>query len=153
MALSIQPDDPLRDDVASLLDEHLADMVAISPPESRHALDAEGLSGPDISFWSARSGTELLGCVALKTLSPEHGEIKSMRVASAARRRGVGREMLEFVLEEARRRGLLRLSLETGAMVEIAPARSLYAGAGFLECGPFGPYREDPNSVFMTLSL
>lgn len=153
MPLRIAIDDPARDDVYALLDEHLRNMRALSPPESKHALDVAGLKAADITFWTVRDGDTLLGCGALKQLDPAHGEIKSMRTPEQLRRRGAGRAMLNHILAEARARGYRRLSLETGSMAAFLPAQQLYASVGFGYCGPFGDYRLDPNSVFMTLQL
>ncbi len=151
--MQILLDDPLRGDVITLLEEHLADMYATSPPESVHALDPTSLAGGDISFWTLREDGAVLGCVALKRLGSDLGEIKSMRTATAARRRGVAARLLDHVLAESRARAYGRLSLETGTQDFFAPARSLYASRGFVECGPFGTYALDPDSVFMTLDL
>ena len=141
-------------EVIALLREHLQGMAELSPPESVHALDLDGLKHPDITFWSAwGEGDDLLGCGALKRLDDGHGEIKSMRTASAHRRRGVAAAMLEHILGEAGRREYRRLSLETGSMDGFEPARSLYARYGFDYCGPFAGYRDDPNSVFMSKAL
>jgi len=154
----IAPDFPSRDDVRRLLDEHLTDMFATSPPESVHALDHSALLAPSVTFWTARDddGT-LLGCGALSELALPadalQGEIKSMRTAAQARGRGVASAMLDVVLTEAKRREYSRVSLETGTQDYFAPARRLYARHGFQECGPFGDYSLDPNSVFMTLEL
>jgi len=149
----IRVDDLAGAEIRGLLEEHLADMRAISPPESVHALDLDGLRRPEITFWTAWSGNALLGCGALKELSPDHGEVKSMRTARAHRRGGVARAMLAHIVAEARRRGYERLSLETGSMAEFAPARALYERFGFGYCGPFAGYVDDPNSVFMTRAL
>ena len=149
----IEIDDPARADVYALLDEHLRNMREISPPESVHALDVSSLKSADITFWSVREGGVLLGCGALKELSPEHGEIKSMRTPVALRRRGAGRAVLNHILAEARRRGYERLSLETGSAPAFHAAHRLYQSVGFQNCGPFGDYRLDPHSVFMTLEL
>ena len=149
----IRVDDLAGTEIRGLLEEHLADMRAISPPESVHALDLDGLRRPEITFWTAWSGAALLGCGALKELSPDHGEVKSMRTARAHRRGGVARAMLAHIVAEARRRGYERLSLETGSMAEFAPARALYERFGFGYCGPFAGYVDDPNSVFMTRAL
>lgn len=146
----IRVDDLAGPEIRALLEEHLADMHAISPPGSVHALDLDGLRRPDITFWTAWSGAALLGCGALKELSPDHGEIKSMRTARAHRRSGVARTMLAHIVAEARRRGYERLSLETGSVAAFAPARALYERFGFGYCGPFAGYVDDPNSVFMT---
>ncbi|HET7793022.1 MAG TPA: GNAT family N-acetyltransferase [Rhizobacter sp.] len=151
--MNIDIDDPARADVYALLDEHLRNMHELSPPESVHALDVSGLKRPDITFWSAREGGQLLGCGALKELGPEHGEIKSMRTPTALRRRGAGRAVLNHILAEAHRRGYKRLSLETGPAQTFRAAHELYESVGFQHCGPFGDYKLDPYSVFMTLEL
>ena len=140
-------------DVIALLGEHLQGMADHSPPESIHALDVEGLGKPDITFWSLRDGRQLLGCIALKQLDDTHGEIKSMRTASAHLRKGVGTTLLEHVIGEARRRSYVRLSLETGSGPGFDAAHALYDKFGFVECGPFADYREDPFSRFRTLEL
>ncbi len=146
-------DTPEREDVQQLLGEHLADMYATSPPESVHALDPAALAGPGISFWTAREGSRLLGCAALKHLAPGEAEIKSMRTAAAARGRGVASTLLSHLLAEARHSGYRRLFLETGSQEFFAPARRLYQRHGFTDCPPFAGYAPDPNSVFMSLLL
>jgi putative acetyltransferase len=151
--VKIHLDDPYRPDVVTLLEEHLADMYATTPAESVHALDPGALAKPGIAFWTLREDAAVLGCAALKEIDPGHGEIKSMRTATAARRRGVAARLLDHVLAEAGLRGYARVSLETGSQDFFAPARALYASRGFAECGPFGDYRPDPHSVFMTRSL
>ena len=151
--LKIGPDDLRGPEIAALLQAHLDQMAASSPPESRHALDLDGLRAPDVTFWSAWRDETLLGCGALKEIEAAHGEIKSMHTQRAARGQGIGAAILAVILEEARRRAYTRLSLETGSMVEFAPAHRLYERHGFEYCRPFAGYREDPNSVFMTLVL
>lgn len=151
--LRLREDDLSGAAVARLLREHLDEMYEITPPESVHALDLEGLRAPGITFWTAWDADALAGCGALKELDAEAGEIKSMRTARAYRRCGVASCMLEHITAEAQRRGYLRLYLETGAMPEFAPARALYERHGFDYCGPFAGYAEDPNSVFMCLRL
>jgi putative acetyltransferase len=139
--------------VLELLRIHLTSSRANTAPGSAHALDIAGLQAPDISFWTIWEGETLLGCGALRRLGAEHGEIKSMHTAQAARRTGVGSAMLRHIIATARARGMARLSLETGSWDYFAPARALYASHGFVECGPFGDYALDPNSVFMTLEI
>lgn len=151
--MHIEIDDLTRPAVHALLNEHLDNMRAISPPESVHALDLGKLRQPDIRFWTIWDGGELLGCGALKDSGHGQGEVKSMRTPQNLRRRGAGRLILQHIINEARARGFVRLSLETGSMAEFAPAHALYLSEGFAFCGPFGTYREDPNSVFMTLAL
>ncbi|HEX6492727.1 MAG TPA: GNAT family N-acetyltransferase [Candidatus Dormibacteraeota bacterium] len=149
----ITVDDPRAEDVRALLARHLAFANSHSPPEDVHALDVDGLVGPGLSFFSYRAGGALLGVGALKRLDAEHVELKSMHVAEEARGRGIGRAMLDHLLGVARERGYRRVSLETGSMEAFAPARSLYASAGFTPCPPFGEYWVTPNSTCMTLSL
>ena len=151
--MQIRQDDLSGPEIRALLAEHLRSMHALSPPESVHALPLDKLRQPDVTFWTVWSGVELLGCGALRELDTTHGEIKSMRTAQAHRRRGAARAILEHILAEARRRGYMRLSLETGSMAAFEPARRLYAQFGFTSCGPFGDYREDPNSAFMSRAL
>lgn len=151
--MEIRLDDLSGSEIQALLEEHLRDMHAISPPESVHALDLSKLRAADITFWTAWDGAELLGCGALRALDSLHGEVKSMRTARAHRGRGVAWGLLAHIEAEARRRGYTRLSLETGSMPAFEPARQLYRRAGFAFCGPFGDYREDPNSVFMSRLL
>jgi len=151
--IHVELDSPTRADVRLLLDEHLADMFATSPAESVHALDHSALAAPEIVFWTAREDGVLLGCGALKQLTPTEGEIKSMRTTASARGRGVASLLLTRITEDARRRGTERLYLETGSEEFFAPARRLYARHGFTECPPFAGYTLDPLSVFMTLAL
>lgn len=151
--MDIKKDDLTGPEIIALIGEHLQDMHLTSPPESVHALDLDGLKKPGVTFWSAWEENQLLGCGALKELAPLHGEVKSMRTASQHLRKGVAREMLAYIIEEAKRRGYERISLETGSMEAFAPARRLYESFGFEYCGPFADYIEDPNSVFMTKAL
>jgi putative acetyltransferase len=151
--MRIELDDLTRPQVHALLQEHLDNMHAWSPPESVHALDLSKLRSPDISFWSAWEESTLVGCGALKQLTPSHGEVKSMRTPTALRRRGAGRALLAHIVAQARSRGYRRLSLETGTQAGFQPAQTLYRSFGFTPCGPFADYRDDPNSFFMTLRL
>jgi putative acetyltransferase len=151
--MQIRLDDLTGPEIAALLAEHLREMYATSPPESVHALDLAKLRQPEITFWTVWDGAALAGCGALKALDAVHGEIKSMRTATAYRRRGVGAKMLQHIIDEALHRGYRRLSLETGSMDYFAAARELYRRFGFVECGPFADYVPDPNSTFMTRTL
>ena len=149
----IKIDDLRGPEIALLLQEHLADMRAWSPPCSVHALDLDKLRSPDITFWSVYSDSVLMGCGALKALDATHGEIKSMRTAAAHRGQGVAAAMLAHIVQTAVERGYTRLSLETGPQDQFAPARALYSGFGFIECDAFGDYQPDTYSTFMTRSL
>ncbi len=153
MDMEIKEDTPDGPEVIALLKRHLALMHEVSPRESIHALDLDGLRKDDISFWTAWQGEILLGCGALKQIDLTHGEIKSMHTAAETRGQGVGATMLKHILDVARSRGYTRLSLETGSQPAFAAARSLYERHGFAYCAPFADYVEDPNSVFMTNNL
>lgn len=151
--MRIEVDDLTRPEVLALLQEHLTNMHELTPPEQVFALDVTKLRARDITFWTVWGGGALLGCGALKELGPLHGEVKSMRTPRALRRRGAGRAVLAQIVDEARRRGYERLSLETGSHPDFGPAHSLYRSVGFTDCGPFGSYQANESSVFMTLRL
>jgi len=137
----------------ALMEQHRLAMQAVSPLESQHALDLVGLAQPDVRVWVVRDGVELLGCGALQHLDDDHVEIKAMRTAREHQRRGVARAMLAHLLDEAHASGHLRASIETGTADYFEPARTLYASAGFTECGPFAGYADDPHSCYMTRAL
>lgn len=151
--MEIRVDNLQGPEIIALLREHLRCMEAVSPPESRHALNLDSLRQPEITFWTLWHDANLAGCGALKELNPRHGEIKSMRTATAYLRQGVASKMLTHILTEAKRRSYHRVSLETGAFPYFEPARQLYFRFGFTLCKPFANYKLDPNSVFMTKEL
>ncbi|NDI35010.1 GNAT family N-acetyltransferase [Chengkuizengella sediminis] len=151
--MNIKIDDLTRSEVIELVGEHLHSMALNSQPESNHALNLEELKQSDITFWSAWEQEELVGCGALKELSEQHVEIKSMRTSSLHLRKGVAKRLLEYLIEEAKRRGYSRISLETGPIDTFGPALKLYESFGFQHCKPFEDYTEDPNSVYMTKEL
>jgi putative acetyltransferase len=139
--------------VAELLQQHLNDMYRISPAESVHALDLSKLKAANIKFWCAWQEQVLLGCGALKILSSSQGEIKSMRIASDQRRKGIASQLVAHIIDEARCLGLKQVLLETGTQTFFKPAHQLYLREGFQFCGPFADYQADPNSTFMRLNL
>jgi putative acetyltransferase len=153
MALTFHSGDLDSADVQALLAHHFHQMRETSPPEACHVLPIDGLRDPAVTFWSARDDGELVGVGALKELAADHGEIKSMRTASAALGRGVGRKILHHIVAEARSRGYQRLSLETGSTEPFAAALRLYESEGFVPCGPFGDYENTPLTRFFTLTL
>jgi len=151
--IHIELDDLSRPQVHDLLREHLDEMHTLTPIDSIHALGLEKLRAPEITFWTVWEGSTLLGCGALKELTPTHGEVKSMRTPKALRRRGAARAILAHIVATAKARGYQRLSLETGAHAAFAPAHRLYESFGFTYCGPFADYKPDVNSVFLTMEL
>ncbi|MDH3538628.1 MAG: GNAT family N-acetyltransferase [Acidimicrobiia bacterium] len=146
-------DDPRARDVRALLEQHLRFAHDTTPIDHIHALDLEGLLDPAVTLYSLREGGKLLGIGAIRQLDDHHAELKSMHTVVGARGRGLGRAMLGHLLSVAIERGVDRVSLETGTMEAFAPARALYASAGFEPCGPFGDYQPSPSNTFMTMEL
>ena len=137
--------------VQALLATHLAKARAATAEGFAFALDLSGLRAPGIRFFTAWDGATLLGTGALKRLAPDHGEVKSMHTAEAARRRGVGGAMLRHIVGEARQAGMARVSLETGTSAYFQAAVALYLAQGFVPCGPFGDYAASGENRFLTL--
>lgn len=150
---SFRPGDFSDVRVIALIRDHFDKNRAATPAGSAHVLDLSALQKPDIAFFTLWDGDDLLGMGALRDLGDGTGEIKSMRTADHALRRGVAAAMLRHIVEHAHGAGLARLYLETGSFAYFEPARKLYAAHGFAECPPFRGYRPDPNSVFMMLEL
>ncbi len=151
--LRIVPDDLTDERVLALLQMHLDEMHQWSPACKVHAMPAERLRQPDVLFFAAWDGDTLAGCGAIKHLDEGHGELKSMRAAPAYRGKGVGKAILQRLLEEARARGYTRVSLETGRPGPFRDAQNLYLAHGFNECPPFGDYVSDHFSLCMTKVL
>jgi putative acetyltransferase len=151
---TIRADTPLSVDLAPLMARHSAEMFALSPPDSVHMLPAAGLAVPAVAFFTLRDGTgRPVAMGAYKRLDARHAELKSMHVLAECRGQGLSRAMLDHLIAMARADGIARLSLETGSQPGFAPARALYRRAGFKDCEPFGDYRPDPHSVFMTRTI
>jgi len=153
MEIKIERDDLSDGKIDGLLNAHLKEMQAYSPPESIHALDPEMLRDPSIVFWSARAGSDIAGCGALKAISSVSGEIKSMKTSPDFLRKGIGAGILEKIIEEAQKRSYSSINLETGSDAAFEPAIKMYIKYGFEECGPYGSYVLDPYSKFYTLNL
>jgi putative acetyltransferase len=153
MKVDFKLDDLSGPRIVEFLEEHIEDMKSVSPPESKYALDLDGLRMPDVTFWSAWEEEKIVACGALKQLDNSHAEIKSMRVFAARRCHGIASKLLSHLLSEASSRGYHRISLETGSIAFFDPARKLYEKFGFESCAPFGDNKENPNSVFMSLDV
>ncbi len=153
MTLTLTRESPLADDLGLLFQRHHDHCHIDTPPESIHMMDRAGLAASDIAFYVLRDAGQPLAMGAVKVIEPGHGEIKSMHVLDEARGRGLARGMVDYLIAEAERMGLSRLSLETGAQDSFAAARALYRAAGFVDCAPFIGYREDPMSVFMSRAV
>ena len=153
MNFDIRRDNLSGADVQALVQEHIDEMLSNAPIESVHTLPLNSLQKPGVTFWSVWRQGELSGCGALMELDGTHGEIKSMRTKAKFLRMGVGQAMLNRIISEANMRGYTRLSLETGSAEAFKPALNLYKQNSFEVCGPFGDYKKDPHSVFMTKIL
>ena len=139
--------------VNELLKTHFIELKSVSPEGSSHVLDIEGLKVPSIKFWSLWENNDLIGCGALKILSENHGEFKSIRVANRFRQKKYGEKIIAHLIEKSKNQGIKKLSVETGAGEFFAPARKLFKNFGFKECKPFAHYKDDPNSCYYNLNL
>ena len=153
MNIVIRQDDLSSVESQSIVREHMAGMLENTPLESVHALPLDKLQQDHVTFWTAWVGSELCGCGALQRLDHKQGEVKSMRTREKFLRQGVGQAVLSRIVAEAQSRSWERLSLETGSAASFAAARSMYIKNGFQICGPFGDYKLDPHSVFMSKQL
>jgi putative acetyltransferase len=153
LSLTIAVDDLRGPEIAALLQRHLDLMYEITPAGSVYALNLDRLRVPEITFWNARFDGQLVGCVALKEFGDNQGEIKSMHTMKELRGQGIARALVAHLLSEAQKRGLKALWLETGRTNGFLPAQKLYENFGFITCGPFGDYKLDPHSLYMTLEL
>ena len=140
-------------EVNDLLKKHFIELRSVSPAGSTHVVDIEGLKDPSIKFWSLWENNKLIGCGALKFLEKDHGEFKSIRVADEFRKKGIGKRIINHLIEEAKKLEISKLSIETGAGEFFLPARNLFSKFGFKTCPPFAHYKNDPNSCYFTLNL
>ena len=140
-------------EVHELLTKHFIELRAASPEGSAHVLDITGLKTTSIKFWSLWQNEMLMGCGALKFLDKEHGEFKSIRIHNNFRRAGNGINVVNYLIKEAKKLNITRLSIETGAGDFFIPARKLFKKCGFITCKPFAHYKEDINSLYLTKTL
>ena len=139
--------------VNTLLSYHFNQLRSNSPEGSTHVLDIEGLKVPSIKFWSIWDEDNLIGCGALKFLEKTHGEFKSIRIADEFRNMGYGIKLLNHLIMEAKKNGVYKISLETGAGNFFKPARKLFKNAGFKKCEPFAHYKIDSNSCYYSKNI
>ena len=154
--LTITLETPLAADLTEIHARHHHAMHVDTPPESIHMMSPEALTAPDVRFFVLRDGGQVLGMGAWKvfeTAAGRAGEIKSMHILAQARGRGLARQLLAHLMQDAKTQGAQQLFLETGAQESFTAARDLYLREGFAPCPPFGDYRPDPLSVFMTRAL
>ena len=135
-------------EVNDLLTKHFIELRAASPEGSAHVLDIPGLRVPSIKFWSLWENKKLFGCGALKFLSKEHGEFKSIRVHENFKNQGNGIKIIQHLIGEAKKLQIKRISIETGAGRFFEPARKLFKKCNFETCDPFAHYKKDINSLY-----
>ena len=140
-------------EVYEFLIKHFIELKSVSPEGSPHVLDIGGLKDPSIKFWSLWENNSLLGSGAIKFLDKKHGEFKSIRVNDKFRRKGYGIAVINHLIEKSKKQGIERLSLETGAGEFFTPARKLFIKCGFKFCNPFSHYKNDVNSVYMSMLI
>ena len=140
-------------EVNELLIMHFIELRSVSPKGSAHVLDIAGLKDPSIKFWSLWDESDLVGSGALKFLDKEHGEFKSIRVSDKFKGKGNGSKVITHLINEAKKLNIQRLSLETGAGDFFLAARKLFNKSGFQPCKPFSHYKNDINSVYMTMLI
>ena len=140
-------------EVHNLLVKHFIELRSVSPEGSAHVLDISGLKDPSIKFWSLWEKSVLMGIGALKFLDKEHGEFKSIRVSGKFRGKGNGSKVVNHLINEAEKLNIKRLSLETGAGEFFLTARKLFTKCGFKTCEPFSHYKNDINSVYMSMLI
>jgi len=142
-----------NNEVNELLIKHFIELKSVSPKGSAHVLDIDGLKDPTIKFWSLWETNQLMGSGALKFLNKDHGEFKSIRVNDKFRNQGNGIKVINHLIHEAKKLNIKKLSLETGAGDFFTAARKLFTKSGFTICGPFSHYKEDINSVYMSMPI
>jgi putative acetyltransferase len=151
LTVTIDVESPLTDEVRALIAELNTALLALSPPEACYHLTVEEMADPTVTVWIARDGDTAIGCGALKRHSETVGEVKRMFTRPAWQGQGVGRRVLDKILETAEREELETLVLETGDQHPAAWA--IYEKAGFTRCGPVLDYPDSPYSVFYQKQL
>lgn len=151
--MRIIEDDLTGEAIQELLRIHAEGMLISSPEGACHFFDLAGLQAPEVTVWSIWDGDALAGCGAIREIDSGHGEVKSMRTAEAHLGKGVGRQMLQHIIDTGRSRGYERISLETGSTPQFDAAIHLYERFGFEPCGPFDTYEPNDFSRFLTLTL
>lgn len=153
LTMDIRPADLNHSSVQALLELHFRGMHEGSPPGTCFVLDLSGVRASDVSVWAIWRDGEAIGVGALRTLSPDHGEIKSMRTRPDALGLGIGAAMLAHIMAEAKARGMTRLSLETGTGDLFEAALGLYRSRGFGPCAPFAGYEASAFNQFFTREI
>lgn len=125
----------------TMLEEYMADLDSFQPPQGALLL--------------AVVGEEAAGMGSLRRITAEMGEIKRMYVRPGYRGRGLGRQLLGGLIDEARERGYGAVRLDSGPFMQ--SAHGLYRSMGFREIEPFAgteiPEHLHDQCLFMALDL
>ena len=148
--ISISLVDPAVPAVRRLIEDLDAYMIPMYPAESNHLLDIETLRQPQMRFFAAVVDGETLACGGC-WLHQDYAEIKRVYVSPLARGLGLAKKLMAVIEDEAQAHGMTIARLETG--IHQPEAIGLYRVLGYVDCGPFGDYGDDANSVFMEKKL
>jgi GNAT superfamily N-acetyltransferase len=146
MAPTITPERPDTADAVTLIAELEAHLDPLYPAKSRHGYSVEKLIAQGVAFFVLREGTIAAGCGGIQLFDKEYGELKRMYIRPQFQGRGFGKLLVDHLAEYARSNGVTLLRLETG--IHQIPAIRLYERMGFQRISPFGPYVNDPLSLF-----
>jgi putative acetyltransferase len=140
----ISPERPDAPDAQALVAELDAHLALFYPVESRHGFSVAKLLTENVAFFVSRYDGAPAGCGGLKLVGRDYGEIKRMWVRPQYRGLGLGKLMLDHLVEYARQQGVGIVRLETG--IHQREAIGLYEQAGFQRIRPFAEYTDDPLS-------
>ena len=150
--IAIERVDPRRPEITALIEELDGYMHGLYPAESNHLVDIETLASPNVHFFAVAVDGAWSGCGAIMIQPEGYAEVKRIFVSPRARGLGLGRRIIETLVDATRAQGLDLMRLETG--VKQPEALGLFAALGFATRGPFGDYpTDDPLSVFMERRL
>jgi putative acetyltransferase len=152
MAITVQPESPLQDDVRGLVEELNRALLRLTPRAFCSHLTVEEMAQPDTTTFVARDEDGAAVAVgALRRHPGGVGEVKRMFTVQSHQGQGVGGAVLDAVERLALDEGLTELVLETG---DRHPAAwRVYERAGFTRTGPVLGYPDSPWSVFYVKPL
>lgn len=151
MSITITPERPDAPDATWLIEELESHLAGLYPSESRHGFTVDQLLRQGVDFFVTRHEGIPAGCGGIMFVGDEFGEIKRMYVRPQFRGLGLGRLMLDHLVEHSRQRGVDVVRLETG--IHQKEAISLYERSGFQRIPPFKGYNPDPLSLFFEKRL
>jgi len=151
MGTSIEVESPGSPAARQVIAELEAELDPLYPDESQHGYSVDKLLSEGVAFFLVRQGGEAVGCGGIQLFGSEYGELKRMYIRRPYRGLGLGRQLIDRLIEHARLHRVSVLRLETG--IHQDEAIRLYEGMGFRQIPPFHPYQPDPLSLFYELEL